>query len=209
MAHRANDGGGSGGGRRAAWVVGVAIAVVAAFGIGFAMARGGDDGATPTPSPSMTPTADATRTQTPEPTQTQTPDTSATPTDGSGTDLEDGRNYGYPTKATDDSVTVDIALFLTGQEAAEAAADHGDESPPPNDYYVVNDNPRLRTLPVASDVRVRYVPVGQDPSVTVNGNWDAFAAAVNGAQQTDYPEGGWWFTLRDGVVVKVEFQWVP
>jgi hypothetical protein len=36
----------------------------------------------------------------------------------------------------------------------QAAAEDGEESPPPNDYYIHNVNPRLRTLPVRSDAPI-------------------------------------------------------
>ena len=50
-------------------------------------------------------------------------------------------------------MTFDLAYFLTGDAANQAAAEHGDETPVPNDYYIVNDNPSLRTharLPTVS-----------------------------------------------------------
>ena len=52
-------------------------------------------------------------------------------------------------------ITVDYAQMFTGQKAVDAAAKAGEESPPPNDYFIVNDNPMLRTFDVDSDVRVK------------------------------------------------------
>lgn len=43
---------------------------------------------------------------------------------------------------------------MIGEEANEAAAERGDESPVSNDYYIVNDDPELRTLDVSLDVRI-------------------------------------------------------
>jgi hypothetical protein len=40
----------------------------------------------------------------------------------------------------------DRAILLTGKAADDASAAHGGESPAPNDYYIQNDNPRLRDL---------------------------------------------------------------
>jgi hypothetical protein len=51
-------------------------------------------------------------------------------------------------------LSFDRAQFLTGDAANRAAAGRGDETPVPNDYYVVNDNRRLRTLALAGDVQV-------------------------------------------------------
>jgi hypothetical protein len=48
----------------------------------------------------------------------------------------------------------DRAILLTGPAADAASAAHGGESPVPNDYYIQNDNPRLRDLPVRDDVSV-------------------------------------------------------
>ena len=64
-----------------------------------------------------------------------------------------GKRFGYikkiETKGGKVYVTMDQAEFLTGKAAADAATAHGDESPPPNDYYIVNDNSKLRTYPVS------------------------------------------------------------
>jgi hypothetical protein len=62
--------------------------------------------------------------------------------------------HGTPPDAT---LTFDLAEFLTGEAAAQAAAEHGDESPPPNDYYIVNDNPKLRTMPIAPDATIQAI----------------------------------------------------
>jgi hypothetical protein len=51
-------------------------------------------------------------------------------------------------------VTFDLIQYLTGDAATRAAAEDGEESPPPNDYYIRNVNPRLRTLPVRADASI-------------------------------------------------------
>jgi hypothetical protein len=48
----------------------------------------------------------------------------------------------------------DRAILLTGPAADAASAAHGGESPVPNDYYIQNDNSRLRDIPVRDDVTV-------------------------------------------------------
>ena len=48
------------------------------------------------------------------------------------------------------TITFDLIQFFTGEAATKAAAEDGQESPPPNDYYIRNVNSRLRTLPVRS-----------------------------------------------------------
>ena len=48
----------------------------------------------------------------------------------------------------------DRAILLTGKAADAASAAHGGESPVPNDYYIQNDNPRLREVAVVYQVKV-------------------------------------------------------
>lgn len=66
------------------------------------------------------------------------------------------------------SIQADYAQMLTGDEAAAAATAHGDESPPPNDYYIVNDNPKVRALMVSPDAKVTLV-TKSDGTVDVDG----------------------------------------
>jgi hypothetical protein len=48
----------------------------------------------------------------------------------------------------------DRAVLLTGKAADDASAAHGGESPVPNDYYIQNDNPRLREVVIADQATV-------------------------------------------------------
>jgi pyruvate/2-oxoglutarate dehydrogenase complex dihydrolipoamide acyltransferase (E2) component len=48
----------------------------------------------------------------------------------------------------------DRAVLLNGKAADAASAAHGGESPVPNDYYIQNDNPRLREVAIADQVKV-------------------------------------------------------
>jgi len=48
----------------------------------------------------------------------------------------------------------DRAILLNGDAADAASAAHGGESPVPNDYYIQNDNPRLRDLAIANQITV-------------------------------------------------------
>jgi hypothetical protein len=48
----------------------------------------------------------------------------------------------------------DRAILLNGDAADAASAAHGGESPVPNDYYIQNDNPRLREVVIADQARV-------------------------------------------------------
>ena len=53
------------------------------------------------------------------------------------------------------TITFDLIQFFTGEAATKAAAEDGQGSPAPNDYYIRNVNPRLRTLPVRADAPIR------------------------------------------------------
>ena len=96
--------------------------------------------ASPSPSPSPTPSA---RTSTFVSVATAPPPT----------DLADGTTYAYVKSldTTHSTVTVDVVQFLTGDAAEKAAHDDGKEA---FDYYVRNQNTKLRTLGYAPSVKV-------------------------------------------------------
>jgi len=62
--------------------------------------------------------------------------------------LEDGRHFGYIRSAQlmtqPQFIVFDHAYLLSGDDANQAAAERGKETPVPNDSFIVNDNPRLR-----------------------------------------------------------------
>jgi hypothetical protein len=193
-------------------VIGGAVALgLLSIGAGALIAVSDDDGerATGTPTPSSTATQQPTSSATHEPGATLEP--SPTP---DRVVLEDGTHFVYVTEGArreDGSirVTFDLAIFHTGADAEQAAAAHGDE--PVNDYYIENDNPRLRTIPIAADAIVRYLPVGSATTELVPGNVDAWLEAVMGTAQTDYggKEVPWWFSVNDGVVTRIEQPYLP
>jgi hypothetical protein len=192
-------------------VIVVAIVVLLAFGGGYLLARGGGTAASPSGSASTgTPTARPSRSHSPKPSVSPSGSPSAEP---SG-DLPDGRDFVYVKKIQGGEegpllLTFDLAYFYTGAKANEVAASRGDEVPVPNDVYIVNDNPKLRTYPIASSVLVRYIPNG---SVLKKGDIGAFEQAVNGTAQTDYPDmryTGWWIVLKNGQVSSITQQFLP
>jgi len=126
-------------------------------------------------------------------------------TPASSDTLADGRWYGMVAAAGDAELTFDLACFFTGEAAVVAAAEDGEESPPPNDYHVRNANDLLRTFEVSADASVTWYPDGGSPSdvATVDyGQWRidrqgrGFDLAV-------------WLTISTGAVVEIEEQWVP
>jgi hypothetical protein len=199
--------------RTQALVVGVVVGLIIALAGGYLLARGGNDAAS-TSSSTASPRPTHTRSPTPSPTSSPTTTPTSSP---AGDTLPDGRSFVYAKKVEQSegasSLTFDLAEFLTDEDANAAAAAHGDEVPVPNGYYIVNDNPKLRTLPISPEVTIRYFP-SSGPACCKHepGTLDGFAAAVNGTAMTDYPDmtfSPWWITLKDGVIVTISQQYLP
>jgi hypothetical protein len=124
--------------------------------------------------------------------------------------LADGRHPVYLKTVDPDrpTITFDLIQFFTGEAATKAAAEDGEESPPPNDYYIRNVNSRLRTLPVRSDA-----------PITVN----VLAAQSTGSSTKDvsvtldelasyFPNSGtapFWITVEQGQATKIAQQFLP
>ncbi len=132
--------------------------------------------------------------------------------------LEDGRHFGFIQSVDADAGTVvfDLAYWLEGEEAAEAAAEHGDEVPPPNDYYVVNDNPKVRTLRLADDLRIVLLDWERCCDETIEPDLDLFADVIaeGGFVRIDGrlyygTEGSYWLTVEGGEVRTIEEQYRP
>jgi hypothetical protein len=160
---------------------------------------------------SATPSPSASATSQPSPSASASSSPSVSPRPDV---IEDGRHFVYVTDAArvgdgGATVTFDLAYFLTGERGAQAAAEHGDEFV--NDFYIVNDNPRLRTLPLAANVRVRYIPIGSGTTELQPGNVDAWLESILETNPTDY--GGrdvpWWFTVKGGAVTRIAQQYLP
>jgi hypothetical protein len=124
--------------------------------------------------------------------------------------LTDGRHPVYLKTVDPDrrTITFDLIQFFTGEAATKAAAEDDKESPPANDYYIRNVNPRLRTLPVAADA-----------PITVN----VLAAQTTGSATKDvpvtleklagyFPNSGtppFWVTVAQGQVTRIAQQYLP
>ncbi len=195
----------------------IAIAVVlalmlGAFGVGYVLATGGGE-TQPSPAPTAA-SSPGSPSPSPEPSESPSEEASESVSPApSGEILPDGRSFVYAKEVAQGTagpeLTFDLAEFLTDEAAQEAADARGDEVT--NGYYIVNDNPRLRTMPIAPDAAVRYVPEGTCCNLKA-GNLEAWSEAVNGTAQTDYPPmryTGWWITVLDGEIVRIAEQWVP
>ena len=120
--------------------------------------------------------------------------------------LVDGRHPVFVTDVVPGRrmVRFDLIQFYWGDDATrEAARDHR-ESPPPNDYYIRNVNPRLRTLPVRADATITVNTLGFGSQADHPVSLARLATLVRAP--------GWppfWITVRHGQVVKIAEQWVP
>jgi hypothetical protein len=161
-------------------------------------------------SPSRSPSRSASRSPRPSKSESPSPSPAA---------IEDGRHFVFLKKIDQledgsSQLTFDLAYFLTGDEAVKAAiADgvikHGE--PLPNDYYIVNDNPKLRTVPFAPEVVVRVIDWKQCCDL-VPGDFAPFVEAVNSGSAKGSYHGvtsPYWIRVKGGVIVKIEEQYLP
>jgi hypothetical protein len=102
------------------------------------------------------------------------------------------------------TIVFDPADQLIGEEADRAAAAHGDEVPVANDSYKVNDDPTVHTLALSPDVEIGLINWDQC-CATVTADPESFKASFRGSDNY----WGFWVTLEDGVVVKIEEQYHP
>jgi hypothetical protein len=142
---------------------------------------------------------------------TAAPATSAAPTtgqQGESAQLADGRHPVIVKRVNSggQTVTFDLIQWFEGDAAAKAAAEDGQESPPPNDYYIRNVNPRLRTLPVTSGARIT---ITRQTAGEGGGNAadpvpaDLATVAASGVGHI------FWATVRGGQIEALEEQYVP
>lgn len=125
--------------------------------------------------------------------------------------VEDGRYAAYIRKVDTSGrvVTFDRIEFLTGEAAVKAwreANPGSTESGPDNDYFIVNDNPKLSTMRVAPDAEIIIY------------DWDDA-----GGDQARWPlekvpnvisaDPGWgrpmWLTVKGGLIIRIDEQFIP
>jgi hypothetical protein len=118
------------------------------------LAACGSDTANPPPSPAQPAQAGPAATTPSKPTTAQPASRPA----ASPTTATRGSDFGFIRSWTAKTGTFylrfDRAVLLTGKSADDASAAHGGESPVPNDYYIQNDNPRLREVAIADQAKV-------------------------------------------------------
>lgn len=202
-------------GRRPRWLAVVAGSAVIAAGAALGVVVLGDDG----DDGSRTPTTESTTTEAPatdEPTTTAD-DAAVPPPPGSEAPaapvIEDGRHAVHLTGLAVEARTIefDVIQWLTGEAAREAyTADHPDDPGyPPNDYYIVNENPRLRVLPVADDVTVTVLEHGFEPMQIAFEDLPAFLAGDAFPDDQSLWHSPFWLTVRDDTITAIEEQYIP
>jgi hypothetical protein len=133
-----------------------------------------------------------------------------------GAALEDGRHASHVHRLDvhGRTITVDVVQFLTGQAATEAYRRAHPEDPdgPPNDYYIVNVNRRLRTLPVASHVAVQLVRLHEGGGTDLDpGTWEELPSYLDAYPTEDarLSPNPFWITIGSGDVTAIEEQYLP
>jgi len=115
-----------------------------------------------------------------------------TPGDG---DLPDGWWYGTFEGDVGSDISFDLACYYSGAAAESEAASRDDEVN--NDYYVVNENAKVRVVPIASGATASCVA----PDVS-SGTVDCEPADVD-------PMWAVWLRVVDGEVDRIVEQYAP
>jgi hypothetical protein len=115
--------------------------------------------------------------------------------------LPDGETTAYITKVASDRIVVDVVQVFHDDRAVKAAVADG-KSPSDAKYlttYVRNENPRLRTLPLAGDLEVKLRDACGEPGNDREAQLTRLAANAK-------LKGTYYYTLSvsDGTVERIE-----
>lgn len=128
--------------------------------------------------------------------------------------LADGRHAVYLTglDLSKRTVSFDKIDFLTGEDAKKEWKKQNPTSTddtPPNDYLIVNNNPLLRTLPIAKDVTVGIADL-TDGLVMKKTTLAALPAHLAPMKTPTQLSGNpFWLTVQAGRVTGIAEQYVP
>ena len=189
------------------------LALVLLLGSGCSSNSG--QSAAPAPATQAAPASPTTHTPTTQSPTTHSPTTSSPdprprPVPPRSSDLADGR---YPARITrvDPAarrVTVDVVQFFFGEDAIRAARQDGSRDiPPPNDYWIRNSSPTLRTLRVGSGAPITVNVLGAAESGSSTTNVAKTLAGLAALGPPDYAL--FWLTVSDGTVTRIAEQYLP
>jgi len=119
-------------------------------------------------------------------------------------ELPDGRWFGTVVDRSVGSLSFDLACIFGGQAAIDAATEDGEESPPPNDYYIRNANDTLRELSLDADsLTVMLLDELDLPN--------SYPVTYNEWRELDFPFGppAFWITIEDGQITDAQEQYFP
>jgi hypothetical protein len=110
-------------------------------------------------------------------------------------DLPDGWWYGTLESTPGTEVSFDLACYYIGAAAEAEATSRGDEVS--NDYYVVNDNAQVRSVPLANGATGSCVELGATLAMV-----DCAPAEMSG-------DWAVWLRVQDGAVDRSVEQYAP
>jgi hypothetical protein len=131
--------------------------------------------------------------------------------------LSPATQFTFITKVTGSSskgfkIVAQYAKLLTGEAAADAATAHGDESPPPNDYYIVSDDPALRTFALSKTAKIVVLGwAGADATKKKTITIAQFMSVMPGGSkfQDRWASAPYTITISAGTVTQVEQYYLP
>jgi hypothetical protein len=134
-------------------------------------------------------------------------------TAGSADDsLPDGSHAARITRVDPEGqqVTIDVVQFFVGDAATEAARlDGAPEVPPPNDYWIRNTNPKLRSLSVVTDAPVVVNTLSAAETGTTARD-DSISLSQLASYGNDRVSGAlFWITTREDTVTEIAEQYLP
>ena len=119
-------------------------------------------------------------------------------------ELPDGRWFGTVVARSVDSLSFDLACLFGDQPANDAAIEDGEESPPPNDYYIRNDNDTLRELSLdPGSLTVILLDELDLPN--------SYPVAYNEWRELEFLFGppAFWITIENGQITEAAEQYFP
>jgi hypothetical protein len=149
------------------------------------------------------------------------PTPSAAGSSAAAASLPDGKSPTYLTglDVSAKTVTFDLIQFLEGDAARKAYVKvHPDEPDgPPEGYYIVNDNPQLRSLPISAQVKVRVLDFNAPGAVAPRTIKLTDLPAYFTHDSQYKPEHSdrrlsttpYWLTVSHGQVTLIEEQYLP